>query len=59
MCFSLHGGGGETACSEEWKGMFCLAWKTGDVKGKMLKNTLLDSKWFITLVNFMKTFSSY
>lgn len=38
--------------------MFCLVWKTDDVKGKLLKNRSLDTKCFITLVNFMKMFSS-
>ena len=51
----MCGRGGETVCFEERKGMFCLVWKTGDVKGKMLKNMSLD---LVLLVNFMKMFSS-
>lgn len=35
MCFPLHGGGGGTAGFEGEKGIFCLFWKTGGVKGKM------------------------
>lgn len=29
--------GGEAACFQEWKRAFCPVWKTGDMKGKILK----------------------